>query len=156
MYGVRGVGGIQDGAYGDWLRRCRLAAGLSQEQLAERAGLSVRTISDIERGHTSRPRSSSVSLIAGALGLRPAAVARAGAGRAMHDHGRMPGRARHHGLGHPLPVVYPAGGWPAAARMAAQVIDDAEQELGPGGSRMLLAAITRELTRAWGDAAVTG
>ncbi len=36
--------------FGDLLRRLRLAAGLSQEALAERAGLSARGISDLERG----------------------------------------------------------------------------------------------------------
>ena len=35
---------------GAFLKRYRLAAGLSQEALAARAGLSARTISDLERG----------------------------------------------------------------------------------------------------------
>ena len=39
---------------GDLLRRYRKAAGLTQEELAERAGLSVRAIANIERGRTSR------------------------------------------------------------------------------------------------------
>ena len=37
------------------LRRYRIAAGLSQEELAERAGLSRRGISDLERGQRRRP-----------------------------------------------------------------------------------------------------
>ena len=37
-------------SFGDLLRRLRSAASLSQEELAERAGLSVRGISDLERG----------------------------------------------------------------------------------------------------------
>src|SRR5262249_50078999 len=36
--------------FGELLRRHRRAAGLTQDQLAERAGLSVRGISDLERG----------------------------------------------------------------------------------------------------------
>ena len=36
--------------FGAVLRRHRLTAGLSQEALAERAGLSVRGLSDLERG----------------------------------------------------------------------------------------------------------
>ena len=36
-------------SFGDLLRRDRLTAGLTQEALAERAGLSVRAISDLER-----------------------------------------------------------------------------------------------------------
>ena len=37
-------------AFADLLRRYRIAAGLTQEELAERATFSVRAISDIERG----------------------------------------------------------------------------------------------------------
>ena len=36
--------------FGDLLRRVRVARGLTQERLAERIGLSVRGISDLERG----------------------------------------------------------------------------------------------------------
>jgi transcriptional regulator with XRE-family HTH domain len=36
--------------FGDLLRRYRLAAGLTQEELAEQAHLSPRAISDLERG----------------------------------------------------------------------------------------------------------
>ena len=43
-----GSGGTSD--FGKVLRRHRLAAGLSQEALAERAGLSPRGVSDLERG----------------------------------------------------------------------------------------------------------
>ncbi|WP_422341030.1 helix-turn-helix domain-containing protein, partial [Trebonia sp.] len=37
---------------GLWLRGQRIAAGLTQEDLAERSGVSVRTIADMERGRT--------------------------------------------------------------------------------------------------------
>src|SRR3954454_11800262 len=53
--------------FGDWLRRYRLAAGLTQELLAERAGLSVRGISDLERGRRSSPYYGTVRMIADAL-----------------------------------------------------------------------------------------
>src|SRR5829696_3553637 len=52
------------------LRRYRVAAGLSQEALAERAGLSARAISDLERGVRRAPYRETVSLLADALGLR--------------------------------------------------------------------------------------
>jgi transcriptional regulator with XRE-family HTH domain len=55
--------------FAELLRRHRLAAGLTQEQLAERAGLSVRGISDLERGRRLRARSDTIALLAGALGL---------------------------------------------------------------------------------------
>ncbi|MBV9324038.1 MAG: XRE family transcriptional regulator [Chloroflexi bacterium] len=53
---------------GALLRRYRVTAGLSQEALAERAGLSVRGLSDIERG-LSRARLDSLTRLAEALGL---------------------------------------------------------------------------------------
>ena len=49
------------------LRVLRVRAGLTQEQLAELSGLSVRAISDIERGTTIRPRRSSIALLEAAL-----------------------------------------------------------------------------------------
>ena len=55
--------------FGDALRRHRLAAGLSQQALAERAGLSVRGISDLERGRRRVPRLETVRMIADGLGL---------------------------------------------------------------------------------------
>jgi transcriptional regulator with XRE-family HTH domain len=56
-------------ALGDLLRLHRRAAGLSQEELAQRSGLSPRTLSDIERGRTARPFGRSVRLVADALEL---------------------------------------------------------------------------------------
>ncbi len=55
--------------FGTLLRRRRLKAGLTQEDLASRTGLSVRAISDMERGITSRPHSHSIATLADALGL---------------------------------------------------------------------------------------
>src|SRR5579863_8373054 len=54
---------------GLWLRGRRIAAGLTQEDLAERSGVSVRTIADMERGRTRRPYPSSVRALIRALGL---------------------------------------------------------------------------------------
>lgn len=51
------------------LRRFRLAAGLSQEALAERAGLSARAISDLERGLRTAPRPETVRMLTDALSL---------------------------------------------------------------------------------------
>lgn len=58
-----------DGSFGALLRRLRLDAGLTQEELAERAGLSVRGISDLERGVNRTARRETASLFADALGL---------------------------------------------------------------------------------------
>ena len=49
------------------IRVRRVEAGLTQEQLAELSGLSVRAISDIERGTTMRPRRTSIALLEAAL-----------------------------------------------------------------------------------------
>src|SRR5439155_11068797 len=56
-------------SFGDLLRRQRLAAGLTQEELAELAGLSVRGLSDLERGARRVPRRETVQLLAEALHL---------------------------------------------------------------------------------------
>jgi predicted ATPase/transcriptional regulator with XRE-family HTH domain len=54
---------------GELVRRHRVAAALSQEALAERAGLSARAVSDLERGVHQAPRLESLRLLADALGL---------------------------------------------------------------------------------------
>jgi len=60
----------QQGApFGTLLKRYRVAAGLSQEALAERAGLSSRAISDLERGINQMPRRDTVALLVAALHL---------------------------------------------------------------------------------------
>jgi predicted ATPase/DNA-binding XRE family transcriptional regulator len=55
--------------FGDLVRRHRTAAALSQEALAERAGVSARAISDLERGVHQAPHLETVRLLADALGL---------------------------------------------------------------------------------------
>lgn len=58
-----------DSPFGILLRRYRRAAGLTQEDLAERTTLSVRAISDLERGVNRTARSHTVRALAEALGL---------------------------------------------------------------------------------------
>jgi tetratricopeptide (TPR) repeat protein/transcriptional regulator with XRE-family HTH domain len=58
--------------FGRILRARRVAAGLSQQDLAERSGLSVRAIGDLERERTRRPYPASVRHLADALELSPA------------------------------------------------------------------------------------
>jgi transcriptional regulator with XRE-family HTH domain len=63
------------------LRQLRAEAGLTQEELAEAAGLSPRSVSDLERGIHPTARKDTAELLAGALGLagpsRPLFVAAA-------------------------------------------------------------------------------
>jgi predicted ATPase len=55
--------------FGTLLRRYRLAAGLSQEALAERACMSTNGIGALERGYRRTPQRETLSLLAGALAL---------------------------------------------------------------------------------------
>jgi predicted ATPase/transcriptional regulator with XRE-family HTH domain len=57
------------GAFGAHLRHHRWAVGLTQAELAERAGLSVRGVSDLERGARRAPYQETVTRLADALGL---------------------------------------------------------------------------------------
>ncbi|WP_145813193.1 helix-turn-helix domain-containing protein [Kribbella amoyensis] len=57
-------------AFAELLLDLRVQAGFSQEELADRAGLSVRTIRELEAGRVARPRKDSVRLLAEGLGLR--------------------------------------------------------------------------------------
>jgi predicted ATPase/DNA-binding XRE family transcriptional regulator len=59
-------------AFGTLLRRYRIAAGLTQDELSERAGISVRSLGDMERGAVRTPRKDTVELLATALALAPA------------------------------------------------------------------------------------
>jgi len=59
----------QPSSFGDLLRRYRDVAGLTQEELAQKAGLSVPTISNLERGRSQTPYRATVRSLAGALEL---------------------------------------------------------------------------------------
>jgi len=56
-------------SFGILLKRYRMAAGLTQEALAARAGLSARTIADLERGINRVPRHETFELLLTTLGL---------------------------------------------------------------------------------------
>jgi predicted ATPase/transcriptional regulator with XRE-family HTH domain/Tfp pilus assembly protein PilF len=84
--------------FGALLRHHRLAAGLSQQALAERAGMSSDGISALERGHRRTPQRETIALLAGALSLRgdqrrdfEVAAARSGLSRRQSaDAGSLP------------------------------------------------------------------
>src|SRR4051794_8111619 len=61
--------------FGEVLRNHRRAAGLTQEELAERAGVSPRSISGLERGEGATPRRDTVAQLVQALGLDGAQLA---------------------------------------------------------------------------------
>jgi predicted ATPase/transcriptional regulator with XRE-family HTH domain len=69
------------------LKKLRLSAGLTQEELAEAAGISTRSVSDLERGVNRTTRKDTARLIADALGL-------SGSARELFEataRGRIPG-----------------------------------------------------------------
>jgi transcriptional regulator with XRE-family HTH domain len=78
------TGGIE---FGTLLRQHRRAARLSQEELAEQAGVAVRTISDLERGVAGRPQRHTMLLLVEALGLDE------GERRVLEVAGRRPSAA---------------------------------------------------------------
>jgi tetratricopeptide (TPR) repeat protein/transcriptional regulator with XRE-family HTH domain len=87
------------GEFGQLLAGYRFGRGLSQEELADRSGMSVRAIRSLEHGRVGRPRWASVSLLADGLGLsdaeraafREAAVGSRGIAREAGEEG--PSRA---------------------------------------------------------------
>ncbi|MBV9279710.1 MAG: AAA family ATPase, partial [Chloroflexi bacterium] len=76
------MAGVTPSPFGELLKRYRAAAGLTQDELAERAGLSARTISDLERGIKRRPHDYTTQRLVRALDLTAEEQARlAAAGR---------------------------------------------------------------------------
>jgi tetratricopeptide (TPR) repeat protein/transcriptional regulator with XRE-family HTH domain len=75
--GRRGVVSIEAPvvSFAGLLRRLRAETGLTQEELAEAAGVGVRTVSDLERGVALTARKETARLLADALGLDGAARA---------------------------------------------------------------------------------
>src|SRR3954452_23168477 len=58
-----------DTSFGERLRRYREGATLTQEELAERAGLTAMAVSALERGERRRPYPNTVRALANGLGL---------------------------------------------------------------------------------------
>ena len=58
-------------SFGEILRQFRMSASLTQEELSERAGLSLRGISDLERGARRTPHLTTVRILADTLQLSP-------------------------------------------------------------------------------------
>jgi non-specific serine/threonine protein kinase len=63
------MGSAEPSSFGELLRQHRLAAGLTQEELAERAGLSARGVQDLERGLRRSPHPDTTRRLVEALGL---------------------------------------------------------------------------------------
>jgi len=66
---ARGMSTTQNATFGERLRSLREAAGLTQEELAARAGMTAKGVSALERGERKRPYPHTLRSLADALGL---------------------------------------------------------------------------------------
>lgn len=127
-----------DRAFGAALARHRRAAGLTQEELAERAGLSARGVSDLERGLRQRPQAETVRLLAQALALTtPDRDALLAAARRPAPHAAPPPRADPSPAPLPLPLDPLIGREREVADLLARLQQPATRLLtltGPGGT----------------------
>lgn len=142
-------------SFGDLLRRYRLAASLTQEELAAQAGLSVRGLSDLERGARRTPRRETVQLLAEALRLSEAertrleTAARQRGTRPAHAPGRS--ESPHHHSTPPFPFV----GRAQELALLEQVLEGRPPVLlvagepGIGKSRLLQAGSERAESQGW-------
>ncbi|MFV2009236.1 MULTISPECIES: ATP-binding protein [unclassified Micromonospora] len=113
------TGQVQHDQFGDLLRALRLQRRLTQEELAEAAGSSVRSIREMERGRVHSPQRRTVVLLADALRLagadRDCFVALARAERQPRDSGTVPhGQYNSGTVPHDGPAVVVPGELPSA------------------------------------------
>ena len=125
-------------SFGELLRKLRIASSCSQSELAERSGLSVRGISDLERGARHVPRLETVRMLAEALVLgeddRAALLAAARPGLARPSHAGQPPTAS---TSLPVPLTRLIGREAELTALRARLTSDAERLVtltGPGGS----------------------
>lgn len=90
------------GREGDALRAARINVGLTQEEVARRAGISVRTVRHIERGQVRNPRHDSLDRVARVVGYDLSAALGSRVGGAPADRAGAPCEIRLLG---PLTVV---------------------------------------------------
>jgi predicted ATPase/DNA-binding XRE family transcriptional regulator len=136
--------------FGDLLRQHRLAAGLTQEDLADLAGLSARGLSDLERGARLVPRRETIQLLAEALHLSAAERTR------LEAAARKPGipAAQPSGGSSPAPAL-PLVGRAQELALLDQLLADGPPVLlvagepGIGKSRLLQAGIERAQVQGW-------
>jgi tetratricopeptide (TPR) repeat protein/transcriptional regulator with XRE-family HTH domain len=127
---------VADDDFGKRLRGHRIAARLSQEELAARSGISVRAISDLERGQTRWPHPGSVERLADGLDLSGTIRAEFIAGASRRLPGTAPGQSP------------PAGRTPVVPRQLPLTVPAF------AGRTSELAALSQVLTRPGGTAVI--
>jgi predicted ATPase/transcriptional regulator with XRE-family HTH domain len=145
--------------FGALLRQYRVAAGLTQEALAERAGVSTRGISDLERGAHGLPRRDTLQLLLDALALSPAdrAVLVAAARRPPAAAARQERGETHLSLPVPLtPLVGREQAIEAVGALLAQPTIRLLTLMGPGGTgkTRLALAVAEQVAPAFPDGVV--
>src|SRR6266704_4471527 len=145
-----GYGGRPASQFGSLVRAYRHEAGLTQRELAARAGLSVAALRDFEQSRRRQPRPSSVAALGSALGLSPdqsTGLSRAAAPpqrrpgavpspRPLQESSGFAGRAYSLGRG--------AGLWLAALGPLEAWGDGTPLSLGPPARRAVLGLLVME------------
>jgi DNA-binding SARP family transcriptional activator/transcriptional regulator with XRE-family HTH domain len=138
--------GDDGSAFGLLVRRYRRAAGLTQLELADKAGISIAALRDFEQSRRHRPRPGTLAALACALGLNPdetAGLARAAA--AWHRSEGPSVRLWHAGSARtPTAPERSQGLWLTALGPLEAWKDGAPLPLGPPARRVILGLLLME------------
>src|SRR5215211_7931889 len=150
---------MTESGFGDLLRRYRVAAGLTQEALAERAGVSTRGVTDLERGAHGLPRKDTLQLLLDALDLAVADRATLVAAARRPVTTRVPRESDDRPPGLPVPLT-PLIGRDQEIEAVAALLTQLTVRLltltGPGGTgkTRLALAVAEQVVPAFPDGVV--